>query len=87
MAPMETQSSHITVFSFHRAPLSFTVQSTMSNVVAQQRQNASSIVISETTKSQLRSCLAILASTHQNNPFHNLEHASNVTASVEKLLT
>eukprot|EP00980_Cylindrotheca_fusiformis_P000322 scaffold78_cov96-Cylindrotheca_fusiformis.AAC.1 len=51
------------------------------------RQKASSIEIDEEAKSQLRSYLAHVASMYQDNPFHNFEHASHVTASVKKLLT
>eukprot|EP00980_Cylindrotheca_fusiformis_P026482 scaffold16265_cov115-Cylindrotheca_fusiformis.AAC.1 len=51
------------------------------------RQKASSIDIGEVAKTQLRSFLANVASMYPNNPFHNFEHASHVTASVKKLLT
>eukprot|EP00980_Cylindrotheca_fusiformis_P011570 scaffold2738_cov119-Cylindrotheca_fusiformis.AAC.6 len=51
------------------------------------RQNASSIDIGEKAKSQLRNYLVNVASMYQDNPFHNFEHASHVTASVKKLLT
>eukprot|EP00980_Cylindrotheca_fusiformis_P024793 scaffold12472_cov115-Cylindrotheca_fusiformis.AAC.6 len=51
------------------------------------RQKASSIDIGEEAKSQLRSYIANVASMYQDNPFHNFEHASHVTASVKKLLT
>eukprot|EP00980_Cylindrotheca_fusiformis_P011578 scaffold2738_cov119-Cylindrotheca_fusiformis.AAC.14 len=51
------------------------------------RQKASSIEIGEKAKSQLRRYLANVASMYQDNPFHNFEHASHVTASVKKLLT
>eukprot|EP00980_Cylindrotheca_fusiformis_P002325 scaffold541_cov138-Cylindrotheca_fusiformis.AAC.8 len=51
------------------------------------RQQASSIEIGEEAKAQLRNYLANVASMYQDNPFHNFEHASHVTASVKKLLT
>eukprot|EP00980_Cylindrotheca_fusiformis_P009594 scaffold2123_cov96-Cylindrotheca_fusiformis.AAC.7 len=51
------------------------------------RQEASSIDIGEKAKTQLRNYLANVASMYQDNPFHNFEHASHVTASVKKLLT
>eukprot|EP00980_Cylindrotheca_fusiformis_P011572 scaffold2738_cov119-Cylindrotheca_fusiformis.AAC.8 len=51
------------------------------------RQKVSSIDIGAEAKSQLRSYLANVASMYQDNPFHNFEHASHVTASVKKLLT
>eukprot|EP00980_Cylindrotheca_fusiformis_P021240 scaffold8164_cov89-Cylindrotheca_fusiformis.AAC.1 len=51
------------------------------------RQKASSIDIGEEAKSQLRSYVANVASMYQDNPFHNFEHASHVTASVKKLLS
>eukprot|EP00980_Cylindrotheca_fusiformis_P021530 scaffold8370_cov105-Cylindrotheca_fusiformis.AAC.3 len=51
------------------------------------RQRASSIDIGEEAKTQLRNYLATAASMYQDNPFHNFEHASHVTASVKKLLT
>eukprot|EP00980_Cylindrotheca_fusiformis_P000327 scaffold78_cov96-Cylindrotheca_fusiformis.AAC.6 len=51
------------------------------------RQKASSIDIGEEAKSQLRSYITNVASMYQDNPFHNFEHASHVTASVKKLLT
>eukprot|EP00980_Cylindrotheca_fusiformis_P011039 scaffold2535_cov126-Cylindrotheca_fusiformis.AAC.1 len=51
------------------------------------RQEARSIDIGEEAKTQLRNYLANAASMYQNNPFHNFEHASHVTASVKKLLT
>eukprot|EP00980_Cylindrotheca_fusiformis_P011308 scaffold2604_cov90-Cylindrotheca_fusiformis.AAC.2 len=51
------------------------------------RQKAGSIDIGEKAKSQLRSYLANVSSMYQDNPFHNFEHASHVTASVKKLLT
>eukprot|EP00980_Cylindrotheca_fusiformis_P017801 scaffold5620_cov83-Cylindrotheca_fusiformis.AAC.1 len=51
------------------------------------RLNATSIDIGEEAKTQLRNYLAKVASMYHNNPFHNFEHASHVTASVKKLLT
>eukprot|EP00980_Cylindrotheca_fusiformis_P002321 scaffold541_cov138-Cylindrotheca_fusiformis.AAC.4 len=51
------------------------------------RQEARSIEIGEEAKTQLRNYLANVASCYQDNPFHNFEHASHVTASVKKLLT
>eukprot|EP00980_Cylindrotheca_fusiformis_P007888 scaffold1678_cov80-Cylindrotheca_fusiformis.AAC.5 len=48
----------------------------------------SSIDIGEEAKSQLRNYVSSVASMYnQENPFHNFEHASHVTASVKKLLT
>eukprot|EP00980_Cylindrotheca_fusiformis_P015485 scaffold4363_cov125-Cylindrotheca_fusiformis.AAC.5 len=51
------------------------------------RQKASSIDIGEEAKNQLRYYLSNVASMYRDNPFHNFEHASHVTASVKKLLT
>eukprot|EP00980_Cylindrotheca_fusiformis_P015482 scaffold4363_cov125-Cylindrotheca_fusiformis.AAC.2 len=51
------------------------------------RQKASSIDIGEEAKNQLRNYLSNVASMYRDNPFHNFEHASHVTASVRKLLT
>eukprot|EP00980_Cylindrotheca_fusiformis_P024777 scaffold12447_cov95-Cylindrotheca_fusiformis.AAC.1 len=51
------------------------------------RQKASSIDIGDKAKTQLRNYLSNVASMYQDNPFHNFEHASHVTASVKKLLT
>eukprot|EP00980_Cylindrotheca_fusiformis_P017082 scaffold5247_cov130-Cylindrotheca_fusiformis.AAC.1 len=51
------------------------------------RHEASSIDIGEEAKTQLRNFLSNVASMYQDNPFHNFEHASHVTASVKKLLT
>eukprot|EP00980_Cylindrotheca_fusiformis_P006947 scaffold1455_cov102-Cylindrotheca_fusiformis.AAC.1 len=51
------------------------------------RQRACSIDIGEQAKTQLRSFLRNVASMYPDNPFHNFEHASHVTASVKKLLT
>eukprot|EP00980_Cylindrotheca_fusiformis_P016919 scaffold5145_cov92-Cylindrotheca_fusiformis.AAC.2 len=51
------------------------------------RHKAASIDIGEEAKTQLRNYLANVASMYQDNPFHNFEHASHVTASVKKLLT
>eukprot|EP00980_Cylindrotheca_fusiformis_P003246 scaffold735_cov116-Cylindrotheca_fusiformis.AAC.16 len=51
------------------------------------RLNATSVDIGEEAKTQLRNYLSNVASMYQDNPFHNFEHASHVTASVKKLLT
>eukprot|EP00980_Cylindrotheca_fusiformis_P030806 scaffold25451_cov127-Cylindrotheca_fusiformis.AAC.1 len=51
------------------------------------RQKASLIDIGEEAKTQLRNYLSNVASMYRDNPFHNFEHASHVTASVKKLLT
>eukprot|EP00980_Cylindrotheca_fusiformis_P023505 scaffold10543_cov127-Cylindrotheca_fusiformis.AAC.1 len=51
------------------------------------RLKAASIDIGEEAKTQLRNYLANVASMYHDNPFHNFEHASHVTASVKKLLT
>eukprot|EP00980_Cylindrotheca_fusiformis_P014465 scaffold3861_cov112-Cylindrotheca_fusiformis.AAC.2 len=51
------------------------------------RRRPSSIDIGEEAKSQLRSYLSQIAGIYQDNPFHNFQHASHVTASVKKLLT
>eukprot|EP00980_Cylindrotheca_fusiformis_P027750 scaffold22552_cov122-Cylindrotheca_fusiformis.AAC.1 len=51
------------------------------------RQEAGSIDIGEEAKTQLRNFLANVAFMYHDNPFHNFEHASHVTASVKKLLT
>eukprot|EP00980_Cylindrotheca_fusiformis_P012967 scaffold3236_cov66-Cylindrotheca_fusiformis.AAC.33 len=50
------------------------------------RRRPSSIEISPEAKFQLRSYLSNIASMYHDNPFHNFEHASHVTASVKKLL-
>eukprot|EP00980_Cylindrotheca_fusiformis_P000557 scaffold143_cov133-Cylindrotheca_fusiformis.AAC.2 len=50
------------------------------------RQKASSVDIGEEAKTQLRKFLTTVASMYPDNPFHNFEHASHVTASVKKLL-
>eukprot|EP00980_Cylindrotheca_fusiformis_P013752 scaffold3541_cov116-Cylindrotheca_fusiformis.AAC.5 len=50
------------------------------------RHEASSIDIGEKAKTQLRNFPSNVASMYPNNPFHNFEHASHVTASVKKLL-
>eukprot|EP00980_Cylindrotheca_fusiformis_P010486 scaffold2324_cov116-Cylindrotheca_fusiformis.AAC.13 len=52
-----------------------------------QRQSPSSIEIGDAIKCQLRGYLSNVASMYRDNPFHNFEHASHVTASVKKLLT
>eukprot|EP00980_Cylindrotheca_fusiformis_P024920 scaffold12726_cov148-Cylindrotheca_fusiformis.AAC.1 len=51
------------------------------------RRNTMSIDIGDEAKTQLRKYLFNVASMYQENPFHNFEHASHVTASVKKLLT
>eukprot|EP00980_Cylindrotheca_fusiformis_P005498 scaffold1170_cov122-Cylindrotheca_fusiformis.AAC.6 len=51
------------------------------------RHEASSIDIGEDARNQLRNFLTNVASMYRENPFHNFEHASHVTASVKKLLT
>jgi len=50
------------------------------------RRRPSSIDIGTKAKAQLRSYLSSIASMYKDNPFHNFEHASHVTASVKKLL-
>eukprot|EP00980_Cylindrotheca_fusiformis_P008512 scaffold1807_cov140-Cylindrotheca_fusiformis.AAC.4 len=51
------------------------------------RRRPSSIEIGDEAKSQLRSYLSLIAGLYKDNPFHNFQHASHVTASVKKLLT
>eukprot|EP00980_Cylindrotheca_fusiformis_P015107 scaffold4170_cov79-Cylindrotheca_fusiformis.AAC.1 len=51
------------------------------------RRRPSSIDIGDEAKSQLRSYLSRIAGMYRENPFHNFQHASHVTASVKKLLT
>ncbi|KAL3937630.1 MAG: hypothetical protein SGBAC_007304 [Bacillariaceae sp.] len=51
------------------------------------RMRPTEIDIGEAARTQLRSLLSNIASLYQNNPFHNYEHASHVTASVQKLLS
>eukprot|EP00980_Cylindrotheca_fusiformis_P018549 scaffold6142_cov116-Cylindrotheca_fusiformis.AAC.6 len=51
------------------------------------RRSPSSVDIGDEAKSQLRSYLSEIAGMYRENPFHNFEHASHVTASVKKLLT
>eukprot|EP00980_Cylindrotheca_fusiformis_P018347 scaffold5995_cov113-Cylindrotheca_fusiformis.AAC.3 len=51
------------------------------------RRRPSSIEIGDEAKSQLRNYLSQIAGMYQDNPFHNFQHASHVTASVKKLLT
>ncbi|CAJ1959103.1 unnamed protein product [Cylindrotheca closterium] len=51
------------------------------------RMDPSKIDIGEAARSQLRKLLATFAFMYKENPFHNFEHASHVTASVKKLLS
>eukprot|EP00980_Cylindrotheca_fusiformis_P018345 scaffold5995_cov113-Cylindrotheca_fusiformis.AAC.1 len=51
------------------------------------RRRPSSIEIGDAAKSQLRMYLSQIAGMYRDNPFHNFQHASHVTASVKKLLT
>eukprot|EP00980_Cylindrotheca_fusiformis_P003027 scaffold703_cov131-Cylindrotheca_fusiformis.AAC.4 len=51
------------------------------------RRRPSSIEIGDEVKSQLRTYLYHIAGMYRDNPFHNFQHASHVTASVKKLLT
>ena len=51
------------------------------------RKDPKTIDLGETVVSQLREFIAAIASMYRNNPFHNFEHASHVTASVRKLLS
>eukprot|EP00980_Cylindrotheca_fusiformis_P021248 scaffold8174_cov58-Cylindrotheca_fusiformis.AAC.1 len=51
------------------------------------RRRPSSIKIGDEAKFQLRKYLSQIAAMYRDNPFHNFEHASHVTASVKKLLT
>lgn len=51
------------------------------------RQNPKMIEIGGKVKVQLRNYLTGIAGMYQDNPFHNFEHASHVTASVKKLLS
>eukprot|EP00980_Cylindrotheca_fusiformis_P002911 scaffold675_cov103-Cylindrotheca_fusiformis.AAC.22 len=51
------------------------------------RRRPSSIDIGDEARSQLRRYLSEIAGMYQENPFHNFQHASHVTASVKKLLT
>eukprot|EP00980_Cylindrotheca_fusiformis_P025843 scaffold14714_cov108-Cylindrotheca_fusiformis.AAC.2 len=51
------------------------------------RRRPSSIEIGDEAKLQLRKYLSQIAALYRDNPFHNFEHASHVTASVKKLLT
>eukprot|EP00980_Cylindrotheca_fusiformis_P013625 scaffold3508_cov113-Cylindrotheca_fusiformis.AAC.5 len=50
-------------------------------------QNPTSIDIGDEARSQLRKYLFIVAGMYHDNPFHNFQHATHVTASVKKLLT
>jgi hypothetical protein len=50
------------------------------------RRRPSSVEIGEEAKSQLRNYLSNISAMYPDNPFHNFEHASHVTASVKKLL-
>jgi len=51
------------------------------------RRDPNSIKLDDVVVSQLRQFLTKIASFYRDNPFHNFEHASHVTASVRKLLT
>eukprot|EP00980_Cylindrotheca_fusiformis_P010153 scaffold2261_cov124-Cylindrotheca_fusiformis.AAC.1 len=51
------------------------------------RRRPSSIKIGDEAKFQLRKYLSQIAAMYRDNPFHNFQHASHVTASVKKLLT
>eukprot|EP00980_Cylindrotheca_fusiformis_P021261 scaffold8180_cov87-Cylindrotheca_fusiformis.AAC.1 len=51
------------------------------------RRRPSAIEIGDAAKSQLRTYLSQIAGMYKDNPFHNFQHASHVTASVKKLLT
>eukprot|EP00980_Cylindrotheca_fusiformis_P026136 scaffold15462_cov109-Cylindrotheca_fusiformis.AAC.2 len=51
------------------------------------RRRPSSIEIGDEAKFQLRKYLSQIAGMYKENPFHNFQHASHVTASVKKLLT
>eukprot|EP00980_Cylindrotheca_fusiformis_P014462 scaffold3860_cov116-Cylindrotheca_fusiformis.AAC.4 len=51
------------------------------------RRRPSSINVEQEAKSQLRKYLSQIAGMYRDNPFHNFQHASHVTASVTKLLT
>eukprot|EP00980_Cylindrotheca_fusiformis_P014460 scaffold3860_cov116-Cylindrotheca_fusiformis.AAC.2 len=50
------------------------------------RRRPSSIDLGDEAKSQLRKYLSQIAGMYRDNPFHNFQHASHVTASVKKLL-
>jgi len=52
-----------------------------------QRKHPDTITLSPVVVNQLRDLLKAIASMYNENPFHNFEHASHVTASVRKLLT
>lgn len=47
----------------------------------------SEIVLPEEVRNQLRDYISHVAEMYLDNPFHNFEHASHVTASVRKMLT
>ncbi|KAL3937168.1 MAG: hypothetical protein SGBAC_007652 [Bacillariaceae sp.] len=51
------------------------------------RMDPTKIDIGEAARSQLRKLLATFSFMYKDNPFHNFEHASHVTASVNKLLS
>ena len=51
------------------------------------RKDPDSINLGEAAISQLRDFLTTIALMYRDNPFHNFEHASHVTASVRKLLS
>jgi hypothetical protein len=55
--------------------------------VAKDEADYKTIDLGENVQSQLRDCVAILASMYRDNPFHCFEHASHVTMSVSKLLS
>lgn len=52
-----------------------------------QREHPDTITLSPVVVNQLRDLLKNIANMYNDNPFHNFEHASHVTASVRKLLT
>jgi hypothetical protein len=51
------------------------------------RKDPSTVVLPDEVVSQLRDYVTKVAGFYLENPFHNFEHASHVTASVRKLLT
>ena len=48
--------------------------------------DASAIEVEDTVKAQLKDFVAVIASTYNDNMFHNFEHACHVTMSVDKLM-